>query len=165
MTSKSKELLPHAQQLHRGTAHKDVSLRAWFAMGRVVAEQRYAPHHIADLRTVRDVVTRMREMARASRYRHPPFTAVPRPGPYVQQGFYASPVLELLRQLREPARQIKARTGEVHEFHPYFEAFVEEVDIGCAMKTRPEKCARSNTMNSTGQVSAISPRRHCTVLP
>ncbi|GAB6848194.1 hypothetical protein JCM10599A_19980 [Paraburkholderia kururiensis] len=107
-----------------------MSLRAWFAMGRVVAEQRYAPHHIADLRTVRDVVTRMREMARASRYRHPPFTAVPRPGPYVQQGFYASPVLELLRQLREPARQIKARTGEVHEFHPYFEAFVEEVDIG-----------------------------------
>ncbi|WP_143288956.1 hypothetical protein [Burkholderia pseudomallei] len=128
MASKKKELLPHALQLHGGKPHENVSLRAWLAMERVVAEQRYAPHHIADLITVRNVVTQMKEMAAMSRYR-PPFTLVQRPVPRIQLGAHASPILALLG-LREPARQIKARAGEVHEFHPYFEAFLEVAEIG-----------------------------------
>ncbi len=64
-----------------------------------------------------------------SRYR-PPFTFVQRPVPRVHLEPHAGHVLALLRDLREPARQIKARTGDVHEFHPYFEAFLEEADIG-----------------------------------
>lgn len=133
MASKKKKLLPHAQQLLSGKPHENVCEHAWLEMGTVVVnEQRYAWNHVTDLWTVQDTVTQMKKIAAVSRYR-PPFTlsrSVNGLARRILLNDHAAPVLTLLGKLREAARQFKARAGEVHEFHPYFEAFLKEVETG-----------------------------------